>query len=71
MSEMACMCGSTDLCIAYRQLMFVYVAEGAVVRTIVPTVDDLEAALGGVVRCLICDCFWTVDDLSATLRSVS
>src|SRR6266478_3208785 len=44
-----CECGSTELCIAYRKPVFAYLRDGTVV-------------LGGVVRCLVCDRFWILDE---------
>jgi hypothetical protein len=55
-----CECGSTELCIAYRTPVFAYVCDRTVVRVVVP--DDQELVLGGVVRCLICDGFWILDE---------
>jgi hypothetical protein len=55
-----CECGSTELCIAYRTPVFAYLRDGTVVRAVVP--DDQELVLGGVVRCLVCDRFWILDE---------
>ena len=55
-----CECGSTELCIAYRTPVFAYLRGGTVVRAVVP--DDQELVLGGVVRCLVCDRFWILDE---------
>ena len=55
-----CVCGSTELCIAYRTPVFAYLRDGTVVRALVP--DDQELVLGGVVRCLVCDRFWILDE---------
>lgn len=54
-----CQCGSTDLCIASRAPVSVYVSASRIVR--VAVADDEEQVPGGVARCLACDRFWVLD----------
>jgi hypothetical protein len=54
-----CECGSTELCIASRTPVFVYMRARRIVR--VEVTDDEEHLPGGVARCLTCDRYWIVD----------
>jgi hypothetical protein len=54
-----CECGSTELCIASRTPVFVYLRDRRIVR--VEVTDDEEHVPGGVARCQVCHRYWVVE----------
>jgi hypothetical protein len=52
-------CGSQEACICYSAPVFAYVKDGTLTKVVV---SDEETRFSGVVRCLICDRFWLLDE---------
>lgn len=45
--------------ICYSAPVFVYLSQEQVTKVVV---DDEDTKFGGVVRCLVCDRFWVIDE---------
>lgn len=54
-----CECGSEQVCLAYACPVFVCLSGSEVTRVVVA---DEETNFGSVIRCLVCDRFWILDE---------